>query len=66
MTKKIFVVEHLALRQMKENYQTYLPYQFRWRPQLVDPDTQLPQKKRKSHVSLEKSKTNFDFFPNYW
>ena len=25
-TRKIFVVEHSAWRQMKENYQIYLPY----------------------------------------
>ena len=28
ITKKMFVVEHSAWRQIKENYQIYLPYQF--------------------------------------
>ena len=27
----MFVIEHSAWRQIKENYQIYLPYQFRWR-----------------------------------
>ena len=36
ITRKIFVVEHSAWRQMKENYQIYLPYQFHWRPHSVD------------------------------
>ena len=34
-SKQIFVAECSAWRQMKENYQIYLPYQFHWRPQLA-------------------------------
>ena len=31
--RKVFALEHSAWRQMKENYQIYLPYQFRPRVQ---------------------------------
>ena len=66
MTQKIFVVEHSAWCQMKENYQIYLLYQFCLRDQSVDRDPQLSHKKMKT-LSLEyvkKSKTDFDFFPD--
>ena len=42
--RKIFVVEHFAWRQMKENYQIYLPYHS------VDGDSQLPNKKIKTVI----------------
>ena len=35
MTRVKFVVEHSAWRQMKENYQIYLPFQFYLRDQSV-------------------------------
>ena len=46
--RKIFVVEHSAWRQMKENYQIYLPYQFHRRPKSLGGDSQLSHKKMKT------------------
>ena len=51
---------------MKENYQIYLPYQFRFRPQSVDRDTQLPHKKMKTMFLWNMSKSRrltSTFFP---
>ena len=48
MAQKIFVVEHSAWRQMKENYQIDLPYKFHWRAQSAQGDPQLPHKKMKT------------------
>ena len=51
---------------MKENYQIYLPYQFHWRPQLVDQDAQLPNKKMKTMYLWNMSKSRgltSTFFP---
>ena len=63
--RKIFIVEHSAWRQMKENYQIYLSYQFHWRPQSAGRDPQLSHKKMKtmflSNMSTSQ-KTDFDFF----
>ena len=33
ITKKIFIFENSVWRQMKENYQIYILYQFYWKPQ---------------------------------
>ena len=65
--QKIFIVEHSAWRQMKENYQIYLPYQFHWRPQSAGWVPRILNKKIKKPVFLEyvkKLKTDFDFFPD--
>ena len=66
ITRKIFVVEHSAWRQMKENYQIYLPYQFHWRAQSVDWDAQLSHKKMKTMFLTNMSKSRrltSTFFP---
>ena len=66
MARKIFVIEHSAWRQMKENYQIYLPYQFHWRPQSVGGDAQLPHKKMKTLFLSNMSKSRrltLTFFP---
>ena len=47
ITWKIFVSEHSAWRQMKENYQNYLPFRFHWKPQFVGGDHRLPYTKWK-------------------
>ena len=57
--RKIFAVEHSAWRQMKENYQIYLPYQFHWRPHSVGGDSQLPNKKMKTLFLSNMSKTGW-------
>ena len=57
MTRKIFVVEHSAWRQMKENYQIYLPYQFHWRPHSALRDPQLSNKKMKTMFLSDMSKS---------
>ena len=66
ITRKISVVEHSAWRQMKENYQIYLPYQFHWRAHLVGGDPQLSHKKMKtlflSNMSKSRRLTS-TFFP---
>ena len=66
--RKIFAVEHFAWRQMKENYQIYVPSQFHWRPHSVGGDPQLSHKKMKTLFLeyVKKSKTDFDFFPDYF
>ena len=64
--RKIFVVEHSAWCQMKENYQIYLPYQFHWRPQSVGGDAQLSHKKMKTLFLTNMSKSRrltSTFFP---
>ena len=64
ITHEIFVIEHSAWCQMKENYQIYLLYQFHWNPQSVDWQPQLMQKKKK-HVSfkyVKKMKNDFASF----
>ena len=64
--QKIFVVEHSAFCQMKENYQIYLPYQFHQRPHSVGGDSQLSHKKMKtlflSNMSKSRRLTS-TFFP---
>ena len=64
--QKIFVVEHSAWRQIKENYQIYLSYQFHWRPHVVGGDPQLPNEKMKtlflSNMSKSRRLTS-TFFP---
>ena len=65
--RKIFVVEHSAWRQMKENYQIHLPCQFHLRGQLVDRDPQLSYKKMKTMFLLNMSKSwrlTSTFFPD--
>ena len=55
-----------AWRQMKENYQIYLPYQFHSRPHLLGGDAQLPHKKMKTMFLLNMSKSRrltLTFFP---
>ena len=42
---------------MKENYPNYLPYQFRLRPQSVDREPQLPNKKMKTMFLWNMSKS---------
>ena len=59
-------MEHSAWRQMKENYQIYLPYQFYWRPQSALWDAKLPHKKIKSMFLSDMSKSRrltSTFFP---
>ena len=62
----MFVVEHSAWRQMKENYQIYLPYQFHWRAHSPLGEPQLPNKKIKtlflSNMSKSRRLTS-TFFP---
>ena len=61
--QKIFV-EHW--RQMKENYQIYLPYQFHWRAHSPGRDSQLPHKKMKTLFLWNMSKSRrltSTFFP---
>ena len=48
ITRKIFVVEHSAWRQMKENYLIILLNQFHLRPQLFDRGPKLSHKKMKT------------------
>ena len=66
MARKVFVVEHSAWRQMKENYPIYLPYQFHWRPQSALGDPQLPNKKMKTPFlsnMLKSQRLTSTFFP---
>ena len=54
---------------MKENYPNYLPYQFHWRPQSVDWDSQLSHKKMKTMFLWNMSKSRrltSTFFPDYY
>ena len=64
--QKIFVIESSIWRQMKENYQIYLPYQFHWRAHSVGGYPQLPRKKMKtlflSNMSKNRRLTS-TFFP---
>ena len=62
--QKICTVEHSAWRQMKENYQIYLPIQFCPRVQSLDRVPRLSQKKMKTLFLWNMSKTDFDFFPD--
>ena len=66
--QKTFVPETSAWRQMKENYQIYLPYQFRLRDQSVGGDSQLSNKKMKtmflSNMSKSRGLTS-TFFPDH-
>ena len=64
--QKIFVVEHSAWRQMKENFQIYLPYQFCLRVQSVNGDAQLSHEKMKTLFFWNMSKSRrltLTFFP---
>ena len=64
--QKIFVVEHSAWRQIKENYPINLPYQFHWRPQSALGDPQLSHKKMKTPFLSNMSKSRrltSTFFP---
>ena len=60
------VLEHSAWRQMKKNYQIYLPYQFHRGPQSVDREPQFPNKKMKTIFLWNMSKSRrltSTFFP---
>ena len=57
ITRKIFVIEHSAWRQMKENYQIYLPYQFHRRPQSAGWVPRFPHKKMKTMFLSNMSKS---------
>ena len=62
----MFIVENSAWRQMKENYQIYLPYQFHWRPQSLDRVSKLSNKKMKTLFLWNMSKSRrltSTFFP---
>ena len=65
--RKIFVIESSTWRQMKENNQIYLPYQFRLRVQSLDRDSQLSNKKMKTMFLSNMSKSRrltSTFFPD--
>ena len=67
ITRKIFVVENSAWRQMKENYQIYLPYQFCLRAHSLGRDSQLSHKKIKTLFLSNMSKSGrltSTYFPN--
>ena len=66
ITRRIFVVENSAWRQMKMNYQIYLPHQFRLRDQSAGWDSQLSNKKIKTMFLSNMSKSwrlTSTFFP---
>ena len=69
MRQKIFVVEHSAWHQMKENYPNYLRNQFCLRAHLVDQDAKLSNKKMKTMFLWNMSKSRrlaSTFFPTIY
>ena len=64
----MFIVEHSAWRQMKENYQINLPSQFHLRAQSGGQEPELPYEKMKTMFLSNMSKSRrltLTFFPDY-